>query len=402
MEKKQSSYIRLHYLDGLRGLAALYVVMHHAYNEIFLQGGLSSSVVFATKFLTNGRIAVATFIVLSGYCLMLPVCRSENGRLRGGLLDYLRRRARRIIPPYYAALVLSLLLIGVTQGWNLTLPAFKPEILISHFLLLHNLHPDWRFQINYPMWSIATEWQIYFFFPVLLLPVWRQYGIVAVVLAAFAVGYAPHFLLNGYLDWAVPWYLGLFGMGMAAAAIGFAKKPSLILRRKQIPWGVLSAGFILMLLTLFQLSPIGFSDKHPVIIDPLIGTAVACLLISCTNFLTDRSDDPHLPILRLLDSRWVVGLGAFSYSLYLTHAPFLTLIHRFLDRWQMSATWKLAIMQAIAVPICAIIAYVFHLFFERQFILSQLFQRNGTNAAQQPAMLENLKPMTGRDEGTPQ
>ena len=52
----------------------------------------------------HGHYAVAVFIVLSGFCLMLPVTRDPNGRLPGGFAAYLGRRARRILPPYYAAL----------------------------------------------------------------------------------------------------------------------------------------------------------------------------------------------------------------------------------------------------------------------------------------------------------
>ncbi len=126
--------LRLDYLDGLRGLAALYVVMHHAYYGLTAEASLPPLAAHLTYWLYLGRSAVDVFIVLSGYCLMLPIIRS--GRLSGGSGGFLRRRARRILPPYYAALGVSLLVIAVLPPlhdlshpdalWNEALPAFTP------------------------------------------------------------------------------------------------------------------------------------------------------------------------------------------------------------------------------------------------------------------------------------
>src|SRR5438270_2616521 len=101
---------RLPFLDGLRGLAAVYVVLHHAAMMVPPAGlgGVGSAARFVFR---HGHYAVAVFIVLSGYCLMLPVARDPCGRLPGGVVGYLGRRARRILPPYYAALGLGWLLI---------------------------------------------------------------------------------------------------------------------------------------------------------------------------------------------------------------------------------------------------------------------------------------------------
>jgi peptidoglycan/LPS O-acetylase OafA/YrhL len=45
--------------------------------------------------------------------------------------------------------------------------------------------------IIHPLWTVATEWQLYFFFPLFLLPIWRRFGLTSVVLAAFLIGIAP-------------------------------------------------------------------------------------------------------------------------------------------------------------------------------------------------------------------
>src|SRR4051794_25368043 len=57
----------LAFVDGLRALAALYVVMHHIWYNAPLTGAFGS----AMDIWRFGRYAVDLFIVLSGFCLML-------------------------------------------------------------------------------------------------------------------------------------------------------------------------------------------------------------------------------------------------------------------------------------------------------------------------------------------
>ena len=370
--------LRFTYLDGLRGLAALYVVISHV---LLLQW---AQLPFFNKFARYGIFGVVVFIVLSGYCLMLPVARSKKGQISGGLLDYLKRRGRRILPPYYGALFLCLLLAVLILGvqkvtgldWsdvgsaNLFSPNFHFFDVLSHLLLIHNLHsaaptnfnsslPIYR--INGAMWTVATEWHIYFVFPVLLLPVWRRFGLLAVVTTAFLVGIGPHYLLHGFIEAAHPWFLGLFAFGMAAADIGFSQKPFLILIRKSLPWG--------MLATMFAF--VAFLTEWPLlgldrwINESFAGIGAACLLIYCTNFLIDGKVIPT--VLRLLEMPWVIALGSLSYSLYLVHAPVLVLVHHLLLSLQLSPIMIAATLLVVAVPMSVLIAYLFHLVFERPF-----------------------------------
>src|SRR5689334_14248080 len=87
---------RLAFLDGIRGLAALYVVFHHAY--LFTRSDRSSAI--TQELWGQGRVAVDIFIVLSGFCLMLPVVQSSVKCVPGGFLKYFLRRAARILPAY--------------------------------------------------------------------------------------------------------------------------------------------------------------------------------------------------------------------------------------------------------------------------------------------------------------
>ncbi|MGI4790066.1 MAG: acyltransferase family protein [Janthinobacterium lividum] len=380
----QPARLRLDYLDGLRGLAALYVVMHHAYYGLTAEAALPPLAAFLTYWLYLGRSAVDIFIVLSGYCLMLPVVRS--GRMSRSFAEFIQRRARRILPPYYAALALSLIVIALVPAlhdlshpaalWNEALPAFIPSVIISHLLLVHNFDPDWHSKIDYPMWSVATEWQIYFLFPLALLPIWRRWGAAACVAAAFVIGLVPLFLFFDRFSGVSPQFLGLFALGMAAADFNFSQKPLLVRGRERLPWGAFSA----LLVVVLVLVSLKHSDwpGNVVLKDIFVGAATACLLVACTRSLTRRHETAtdQSPgtcgyaslALRLMESRPAVLLGTFSYSLYLVHAPVLAVCQSALRPLHLAPIPALGIMLAVGVPLALVVSYLFHLAFEKPFL----------------------------------
>src|SRR5215472_14785404 len=96
---------RLAGLDGIRGLAALYVVVNHIFERAFPGYPSDRSPWWAGWFI-YGRFAVVVFIVLSGFSLALSPAR--HGWRLGSVSDFAGRRARRILPAYFAALVFSL------------------------------------------------------------------------------------------------------------------------------------------------------------------------------------------------------------------------------------------------------------------------------------------------------
>src|ERR687883_1606131 len=96
---------RLAGLDGLRGMAALFVVVHHVFLRAFPGYPVDRAPFWAAGFI-YGRFAVVVFIVLSGFSLALAPAR--HGWRLDGVSRFAVRRAGRILPPYFAALVFSL------------------------------------------------------------------------------------------------------------------------------------------------------------------------------------------------------------------------------------------------------------------------------------------------------
>src|SRR6516165_1606469 len=92
---------RLAGLDGVRGLAALFVVAHHIFLRTF-PGYPVDHAPFWVGWFIYGRFAVVVFIVLSGFSLALSPAR--HGWRLDGVGRFAARRARRILPATWAAL----------------------------------------------------------------------------------------------------------------------------------------------------------------------------------------------------------------------------------------------------------------------------------------------------------
>ena len=375
----RSSQKHLLFLDGLRGLAALYVVAHHALLQITLtypRAELSTSFLFFTRWLLFGQMSVDIFIVLSGFCLMLPIARGD-GSLGGGFLQFAKRRAWRLLPPYYASIVLSLFLIWLIPSlshfenslWSLSLPAFSSGVIISHLFLVHNLSAGWLHKINYPLWSVATEWQIYFVFALLLLPILRRYGITVMIISACFVSFLPRLFFHHQLDAACFHFLILFAFGMGAAVLAFSNEAVYKKEANRAVWAKLGiiATIVFCLLAAVKTD---WLLAHFTIHDVLVGIATAAMLLTMARRSQEMPQQIRLldGAVHILEARPVVLLGTFSYSLYLVHAPLLALVNSAVSRIHMPAALCFLTCETVGIPVCLISAYIFHLAFERPFM----------------------------------
>jgi peptidoglycan/LPS O-acetylase OafA/YrhL len=92
-----------------------------------------------------------------------------------------------------------------------------------------------------------------------------------------------------------------------------------------------------------------------------LGPAIGCLLAAVA---TGRP----APLVRLLDTRPLRGLGSFSYSLYLTHAPIVIAVYYgLLEGHVAPGAATFAVLVAIAVPLTVGFARLFATAFELPF-----------------------------------
>ncbi|BDI33110.1 hypothetical protein CCAX7_51610 [Capsulimonas corticalis] len=364
---------RVLYLDGLRAVAALYVLIHHClyqYSNANIYLGIERVLAGVFCF---GHYGVCIFIVLSGFCLIMPTLHRDFV-LHGGLTAFFTKRARRLLPPYYCSLILTIVLIATVIGhrtgmrWDVCLPLTAKSI-VTHILLIHNLFGDMFYRLNYVYWSLAVEWQIYPLFPVLLLG-WRRIGpgktlgILATLVTVVFVA-TRHSSLQGLM----PQFWLLFGLGMLAASIAYGSGDRWLNLRAKAPWGALAliSTALLILISVVKIKH-GFGAQATDF-DFIVGAWAFSLLV----YISLAQDHP----LRIaLQWRPLVFVGEFSYSLYLLHAPLIQILLLYvLKPLGLSQTTNGWLLTILALLICLPLSYLFFLAFERPFITKKTLGR---------------------------
>jgi peptidoglycan/LPS O-acetylase OafA/YrhL len=348
---------RLAGLDGLRGLAALYVVFNHVFLRAF-PGYPQDNAPFWAGWLIYGRFAVLVFIVLSGFSLALSPARA--GWRLDGIADYARRRARRILPAFWAALAFSL-----AVAW-LVVPQPRSGVpdamsVLTNGLLVQNIFSSSPTP-NTAFWSIAVEVQLYFLLPVLLLMIRRRGAAVmvtAVALVVAAVGIVgPHVArLDTFVVESAPDLAALFALGVVSAGIVGAAGAA----RRSWPWPWLALAAAAPVLATIAWQGSVWTLDNLFWVDLALAPAIACLLV---GLATGRP----APLLRLLDTRPLRGLGDCSYSLYLTHAPIIAIVYELIvARWLHQGPAAFLVTLAIVVPLTIAFARAFASIFEKRF-----------------------------------
>jgi peptidoglycan/LPS O-acetylase OafA/YrhL len=289
-----------------------------------------------------------------------------DGRFADGLGGFVERRARRILPAYYATLVVMILVITAFPAlrelrgtqWDLALPALDAKNLALHAALLHNLTPATEWKLDPPLWSVALEWQIYFVFALVLLPLYRRAGLAITVLAAIALGLAPIAFGGGF---ASPWYVGSFALGMGAACIHFDRKTATFWRR--VPWSAVSVAFIVPVLAATLVPRL--RGTPTALVDLALSVATAALLLRLTSNLMDRRQSA---LLDALAHRVSKKLGAFSYSLYLLHYPIVAGFYVQLRGLGLGVAGMFLWLTLLAVPTALVTSYGFFYIFELPFM----------------------------------
>lgn len=332
ISQPNTSVTHLDWLDQVRGIAALYVVIHHAVINVAISGSLADVHDPIFRFLqtisAKGHYAVDVFIVLSGYCLMLPLIRKETF---GSIPLFYLRRTVRIVLPYYAAMLLSLsliyFLIGSDSGthWASCLPVTVDGI-VKHIFLVHQWFPSEASKINHVFWSIGVEYQIYFLFPFFYL-LTRKYSLISSWVAIALLGYA-FWLISIVISKPAPppagesfVYCGLFFLGMMAAKYSFSEEnilPSYLVAIYTKP--KLYSVIIVAMVVVIALIGNKYREAMPLLFQSLfIGIATSLIF-----FLKSKEK------IKFFENKYILNalnwLGKIGFSLYLIHAPMLELV----------------------------------------------------------------------------
>jgi len=353
--------IRLPYLDGLRGIAALYVVMCHVYTAIMFGcdgAGASSISLQFLKLFKYGHYMVDLFIVLSGYVLSIPIVVASS-TLKGGFWTYFLKRVVRIIPPFYLSLMLAFLVSQMPSvpGFRTMVTESPLSQYVAHLFLVNNWSQSWRIGSNQPLWSVAVEWQIYMMFPLVLLPIWKRFGVVTMVILAIVGGITVNLITSGLYSSAHTWFVGLFAIGVLTAEIchGVSNNLSIIKSWKSIwiiPIGMFASVSIAN-------RWVDFSEARFMwLSDTLIGIGFAAAILALTSQSSRVGGGGRF--IEILTSRPIQFLGSISYSVYLFHWPLLEVVMKTVLAMKLNADMLVLSVIFVGVPtivaVCALLS----------------------------------------------
>ncbi|WP_423603318.1 acyltransferase family protein [Sphingomonas sp. MS122] len=342
---------RVECLDGLRGLAALWVLIGHT---MILTG-------FRLPLVSKPDLGVDLFILLSGFLMVFQY------QLRAGREDwnapatwaaFWTRRFFRLAPLFYLTLAVALIAGPAIYESRVAIDSFLGQQLqpreryadssfvnvAAHVSFVFGLLPGYAFRSPLPDWSLGLEMQFYALFPFLVLLARRAGWIGAALIAGGAGAAAALAATAAGLDYPMPSFLPLklhlFLCGMLIAAdLGLGRRV----------WLHLAAAMLLAAI------PIGGDQDalHLVVRELLVLGFFALVHLRRLSAIDG--------VARLLGSRPFYWLGELSYGTYLIHLLILqpvaaAVIGRF--GTGLGAIERFALTGAIVVPVTYGLAYL--------------------------------------------
>jgi peptidoglycan/LPS O-acetylase OafA/YrhL len=344
---------RLHALDGLRGVAAFLVVLHHvlliAQPVSQPPGEPAVGTVWwwlertPLKLLTAGHEAVIVFFVLSGVVVVLPALRRVDFSWPGLVVS----RVVRLMLPAWAAIVLATLLLLVVPR--------VPQQITGGSWLSGQVQSNWRWpriviqlslmgqSVPYDnvLWTLKWEFLFSLLLPgflvvaVLLRRWWLPTGLLATGLG-----------VAGCLGRIDPLqYLPIFFLGTLIAVRLRAIEGWSESRRAKRLLAVILPVSALVLICKFLLAPVvpeGTDGSHALVGLEALGAVGVVVVAGAAT-----------PFRRFLEARVPQFLGRISFSLYLVHLPVLTTITWLLGDWN----WPVAAL--IGIPAAVLTGWGF-------------------------------------------
>jgi peptidoglycan/LPS O-acetylase OafA/YrhL len=325
--------------DGLRGVAAIAVVLVHAWLFGGTFGGLEGGIPDTIENRAAARLEtmVVCFFLLSAFLLYRPmIAHRGGGPSPPRVATYGKRRFLRIYPAYWVALTVLAIVPGLAGVFGAEWWAYY-SVIYHLDLGFGSCSPENYFQCGLPQtWTLATEITFYAILPLyvgltallargLSLRGWIRAELVLLVALTVVslVLNVPlrdeawfRFTFMGHFYWLA------LGLGLAVLSVGLAagERPPRVVRlaadRPLLSW---AAAFAIYLATVAALPPTPYvvaplSDAEYLALHLAQGMFAALVLIPAVF------GNPNLGLpRRILAHPLIMWVGLISYGIYLWH-----------------------------------------------------------------------------------
>lgn len=368
---------RFEELEAFRGLAALLIVVFHAY-QYSRQATAQTAYVYEGTPLHhvfgNLEAGVAWFFALSGFLLFMPIARAAIKQTPAQpARAFLIRRAIRILPLYYLAIL-------TVWAWRYTGGREQWLDLLEHLTFTHIFDRTHLFWTIGPAWSLAVEVHFYIILAFAGPLLNRACGKIGTersrALFLFAVVAGFGLLGAGYKWWAAfiaripesnpPAYFGLqakldnFALGMLLGVIVAMVGGRQVVGRKGAALLRLTGCSLLVLM--FSMRHVD-SIPHPISVLELYFhslSALAFVLVIASTILGPQGSGWA----KVLAKPALRYLGLISYSVYLWHEPILIELGRrglLLNPAPEAFPMNAVILASLAVAVSAVSYWVIEL-----------------------------------------
>jgi len=310
---------KLDYIDALRGIAALSIVIYHVYG---IAGSAYPLYIIPDRFIGLALTGIPLFFIISAFTLYLSLDKKEKEKKK--FLKFYLRRFFRIAPLFY-----FLLLFVLLDGFIMHNGGFSWSEVLANFTFTFNLLPKFSESLFSDGWTVGVEMLFYSVLPLIYIVVNNIRRSVLLFVGIYWISGEARQLLSiiigesimtstnynyyNFFHWAY-----IFPIGIVCYLIYKSYLPRMRSEYKsRVAFGMLLLSLIILFIFVNNMTlATAFYDLYK----PLVGltswlpmSSIAFVLMVLSLSLASN---------RVIVNRFTRFFGTISYSLYLIH-PFI-------------------------------------------------------------------------------